>query len=246
MFLRSACHWLTGWREAEGFFLMYDPTRGYKIVSEKNPRREVATHDRVDAIRRVHGQPTMRLERGITRETVESYLPEIFEIVLGTGRRISAVCGLRYEDLDMRCTARTPHGAIVWPSDTDKMEKEWRCPISEPVREALEMAIRKRRAVGPGPLFPAPSDHTQPVRYEQASQWLREAEKLAGLKPQRGTLWHAYRRLWATSRKKLSDRDVAAAGGWSSLDALKTAYQQPDDATLLEVVEHGAELREVR
>ncbi len=70
VFLRSVCHWLTGWREAEGFFLMYDPTRGYKIVSEKNPRREVATHDRVDAIRRVYGQPTMRLERGITRETV--------------------------------------------------------------------------------------------------------------------------------------------------------------------------------
>ena len=40
--------------------------------------------------------------------------------------------------------------------------------------------------------------------------------------------------------------DVAQAGGWSSLEALKQAYQRPDDATMLEVVTHGAELREVK
>jgi hypothetical protein len=40
--------------------------------------------------------------------------------------------------------------------------------------------------------------------------------------------------------------DVAQAGGWSSLDALKLAYQQPDDATMLRVVEHVTERREVR
>ncbi len=39
--------------------------------------------------------------------------------------------------------------------------------------------------------------------------------------------------------------DVAQAGGWSSLDALKQAYQQPDDARMLRVVEHETELREV-
>lgn len=40
------------------------------------------------------------------------------------------------------------------------------------------------------------------------------------LDPQEGTLWHAYRRLWASSRKDLPDVDVAQAGGWSSLEAL--------------------------
>ena len=30
------------------------------------------------------------------------------------------------------------------------------------------------------------------------------------------------------------------------MDALKLAYQQPDDATMLRVVTHEAELREVR
>jgi hypothetical protein len=47
-------------------------------------------------------------------------------------------------------------------------------------------------------------------------------------------------------RKDLPDVDVAQAGGWSSLDALKQACQQPDDATMLRVVEHETELREVR
>ncbi|MCK5412147.1 MAG: hypothetical protein KAJ67_08630, partial [Gemmatimonadetes bacterium] len=74
----------------------------------------------------------------------------------------------------------------------------------------------------------------------------RAAEKLAGLEPQRGTLWHAYRRLWASARKDLPDVDVAQAGGWSSLEALKLSYQQPDDATMLRVVTHQAELREIR
>ena len=114
------------------------------------------------------------------------------------------------------------------------------------MHKALESAIRKRHRVGPGPLFPAPHDASAPVRYERVSAWLHEAEGLAGLEPHDGSLWHAYRRLWATVRKDLPDVDVAQAGGWSSLDALKLAYQHPDDATLLRVVEHDAELREVR
>jgi hypothetical protein len=84
------------------------------------------------------------------------------------------------------------------------------------------------------------------VRYEQASRWLRRAEDLAGLERLEATLWHAYRRLWATARKGLPDVDVAQAGGWSSLDALKVAYQRPDSETVLRVVTHASELREVR
>ncbi len=61
-----------------------------------------------------------------------------------------------------------------------------------------------------------------------------------------GSLWHAYRRLWASARKDLPDVDVAQAGGWASLEALKRAYQQPDDATMLRVVMHRVELREVK
>ncbi len=100
--------------------------------------------------------------------------------------------------------------------------------------------------IGPGWLFPSPKDAGKPVRYDQASRWLAEAERKAKLQPQAGSLWHAYRRLWASARKDLPDVDVMQAGGWSSLEALKLAYQHPDDATMLRVVTHAAELREVR
>lgn len=91
-----------------------------------------------------------------------------------------------------------------------------------------------------------PEDPRRPVRQEQASTWLRKAERLAKLAALDGSLWHAYRRLWASARKDLPDVDVAQAGGWSSLEALKRAYQQPDDATMLRVVMHRVELREVK
>lgn len=222
-----------------------DPTRGYDIPKEKNPERNVATHDRVDAIREHYRTPTMRIEWNGRQEEVESFLPEIFEIVVGTGRRIGAVCSLRYEDLELEPTPAAPWGAIVWPEDTDKVGKRWRCPISEDVRQALEAALTKRPHVGSGPLFPRPRDRKKPVPYHVISQWLREAEGLASVEPQGQTLWHAYRRLWASARKDLPDVDVAQAGGWASLAALKSAYQQPDDETMLRVVTHRTELRSV-
>jgi hypothetical protein len=79
-----------------------------------------------------------------------------------------------------------------------------------------------------------------------ASKWLREAERLAEVEPQKGSLWHAYRRKWATERKHLHDVDMAAAGGWKNTVSLKTAYQRADEASILKVVLEPAELREAR
>jgi len=248
-FLRTICRWACDFREGGRLLLERDPTRGYELPTEKNPARPVAADDRVDAIRKVYRSITMRISRGSKQETVESYLPEIFEIAVGTGRRISAVLQLQQEDLHLERTVQEPEGAIVWPADTDKMGKEWRCPVSAAVRRALEAALKKRQRlghVGPGYLFPSPEDPQKPVSKYLASVWLRRAEKAAKLEPQKGGLWHPYRRLWASARKGLPDVDVMQAGGWSSADALKRAYQHPDSRTMLRVVEHRDELREVR
>ena len=67
---------------------------------------------------------------------------------------------------------------------------------------------------------------------------------MAGLPKVVGTVWHGYRRLWARARKGLPDVDVAEAGGWSDLNCLKTAYQQPDQQNLYRVVSEAAEIRE--
>ena len=103
-----------------------------------------------------------------------------------------------------------------------------------------------RPGIGSAPLFPKPTDPSVPLTIHLASKWLREAEKLAALQTQKGTLWHAYRRKWVTERKHLPDVDVATAGGWNDTEALKTAYQQADTETMLRVVLEPVELRETR
>ncbi len=79
--------------------------------------------------------------------------------------------------------------------------------------------------------------------HSSASGWLRRAEVMAQLPKQRGSLWHAYRRKWATERKHLPDADVAAAGGWKELESLRQCYQQADEATMLEVATGGTAVR---
>ena len=53
-----------------------------------------------------------------------------------------------------------------------------------------------------------------------------------------GSLWHAFRRLWANGRKHLWVKDVAAAGGWNDVTTLLKCYQQPDEQTLRAVGEY--------
>ena len=56
-----------------------------------------------------------------------------------------------------------------------------------------------------------------------------------------GSLFHAYRRGWATARKHLSLKDVAAAGGWKQVETLMRHYIQTDTATMLQVLDEPLE-----
>jgi hypothetical protein len=69
------------------------------------------------------------------RPRQRSYLSELLDIVNGTGRRISAICQLRYDDLRLD---QKPHGAIRWPAETDKQGCETEVPIGPEVRWATE------------------------------------------------------------------------------------------------------------
>ena len=76
----------------------------------------------------------------------------------------------------------------------------------------------------------------------QCQELLRQAEKAAGLEKLDGGLWHAYRRKWATERKHLPLKDVAAAGGWKDVTTLLTCYQHADEATMLKVMQSPVKL----
>ena len=243
--LRWVLNWGTRWRNQSGRYLLREnAVRGYEIPTEQNPRRPVASHDRFEAIRAVSDRVTMELRWGGHVVRQRSYLSELLDIAQGTGRRITAVSALRYQDLRLGETTQAPYGAILWPNDTDKEGREWLAPMSPSVRTAVDRVLRARPGIGSAYLFPSPTDPGRPLQYTRARTWLLEAERLAELPKQRGSLFHAYRRAWATSRKHLPVTDVAAAGGWRSTVTIQRCYQQPDEATMLSVVLGGAELRE--
>jgi hypothetical protein len=203
------------------------------VPHEQNPRRPVASQDRFEKILEKAG-------------TAHPFLPALLALVNGTGRRITAILRLRYEDLRLAKTKGAPYGAIAWPGETDKMGKAWSAPVNETVRTALDVLLTERPGVGAAYLFPAERNAGKPVDRWLASKWLEQAERLAEVPKQRGSLWHAYRRKWGTERKHLPIQDVAQAGGWKNAATLATIYQQPDEATLYAVVSQPAELREAR
>ena len=241
--LRGVMLWARKWRVNGRPLLDTNPMHGFPIAREKNVRRPVATDDRYEATRAVSDDLMMDVRRNGRRLQTRSYLSELLDIVNGTGRRISAVIRLRFCDL---CPNEGPHGAILWPADTDKERREWLVPINASVRAALNRINSGHPGVGTAYLFPSPRNPRRPVSKDLVSGWLERAEAMAGLPKLDGSLWHAYRRKWATSRKGLPDVDVAVAGGWSDLTSLKTAYQQADTDTLYRVVSEPTKLREVR
>jgi len=120
-----------------------EPTREALSVAEAARVANISRATLYKLLAAGEGPATLKVgERRLIRleamRKVESYLPEVFDLVVATGRRISAVCGLRVEDIDLEPTAEAPFGGIVWPADTDKMEKRWRCPLSKAGREAVE------------------------------------------------------------------------------------------------------------
>ena len=78
-----------------------------------------------------------------------------------------------------------------------------------------------------------------------AIDWLRKAEKLAGLEPLPRGAFHPFRRKWATERKHLSPKDVAAVGGWVDTTTLQKVYQVADADTMESVVLQPKRLRKL-
>jgi integrase len=175
-----------------------------------------------------------------------SYLTELLVLANGTGRRLSAIRQLRFEDLRLERTPDAPHGALFWPARFDKMGYEGTIPVTAAVREGLERILAERPGIGAAWLFPAPGDPAKPLDRHLPDEWMRRAERLSGLEPLDGTCWHGYRRKWVTERKHWPLKDLARAGGWRGTAALLRCYVQADPQTTLQVVLESRALREAR
>jgi len=180
-------NWASKWRTGGTYLMRENPIRGFEGPTEKNPHRPVATQDRFEDVRAVSDRVMMETRWG-KRQTVRSYLSELLEIANGTGRRISAICQLTFDDLQL--DEGGPFGSIRWPADTDKTGRETVVPMSPGVRSAMDRIQNDRPGIGAVPLFPSPEDPQKHVTRHLADKWLRKGERMAK--------WHRRRAAFGT------------------------------------------------
>ena len=204
--------------------------RSYK---ERNPRRPVAAEGRYQrTLARVD-----EVMMDVKGERVRSYLRELLILAHECGHRIGQICHLRVEDVDLEADE------LRWAAEHAKTGEEVIQPMTAAAREAVTTQLERRwELLGPvgveSPwLFPAPRRRSEPCGTSNAARWLKQAEKLAKLEPLEGSLWHAYRRKWASERRHQPDEDVAALGGWRDPGTMRQAYQHHDPTKRREVME---------
>lgn len=243
--LKIALNWATAEKRPDGRPLVdTNPLARVRVEKERNPRRPRADADRYRALRAAVDQ-----------------LPNAFGLVLDlcweTGHRIGAIRGLRWEHVYFDATAAAAmatdldsdfgwaaedflHGGIRFYAGERGNNKrhDHVSPITPAAREALERARAERPAIA-GWVLPAPKDPAQPVDYHTLKQWMRRAEKLAGVPHLTGGIWHPFRRGWATARKRHPAQDVAKLGGWFDVPTMQKSYQQADGLTIRTIVSGG-------
>jgi Integrase len=236
--LHTMLRWAVTFRTETGRRLLeQNPLAGIRRPREKNPKRPVATWERYQETRRV----LKELAASATNATSKVKWLQV-ELALclaeATGRRLGSIRKLRWDDIDFA------RGTIRWRAEADKKGKEWMIPIPPMLAEELRsFRLRLGGAFG-GLMFPSRSEPNRPVSRDSFGHLLADAERRGNLPKLDGSLWHAYRRAWATTRKHLPVVDVAAAGGWSDVGTLMKCYQHADYETLLEVMSSSKKITE--
>jgi integrase len=168
---------------------------------------------------------------------VNPLMPLLITLMDSTGRRLSSVLGLRWDDFDFE--KRT----ITWRAELDKKRRTWVVPMPRQAEVALLRFRAEHPAIGSALVFPMKDDRTKQVTRHLASDWMHRAYRYAGIDRPKGGLWHPFRRKWATERKDYPLKDLAAAGGWEDLPTA-LMYQQPDEDTLRQVIDHPRPLKQ--
>lgn len=215
--LRTALNWATRQRTGHGEpLLAFNPLRGVKLPFERNPRRPVETFERYLQLIEVAADVDWRLPAALT-------------LAESTGQRISAILGLRRDDVKL---SRKPYGWLRFRAEHQKNGREHEVPITRECKSVLQKHLKRCSREW---LFASEQTPSRPVDVFRISRLLRDVYAKAGLETFDGGLWHPWRRKWATERKGMSLRDVAEAGGWRDPQTLLKCYMQPDEATMMRV-----------
>ncbi len=237
--LKAMIRWGMTVRTATGARLLaFDPLMGMRVPREKNPKQPIASVERFSETR--IAMQKLAAEAPTEAERVRWVKLELALVLAeATGRRLGSIRQLRWEDVDFGAPS------LRWRAEADKKGKEWCIPIPQALADELRSFQRRLGAVG-GWVFASETDGECAMDRHLFDKWLVVAEQWAKLPKLDGSLWHAYRRKWATERKALPLRDVAAAGGWSDVDTLLKVYQQPDRETILRVMSEPRKVSEHR
>lgn len=225
-FLKSALAWGVTTEHHGVAYLQRNRLAGWHLPREQDVRRPLIADETIRALLAVAARVHPRL----------TLLVLLLET---TGRRLSSVLGLRWDDLDFA------RGVIRWRGVLDKKRRTQDAPM--PVRAARALAAERtdHPAIGGALLFPSRRDPAVPVSRHLAADWLKRAYRDAGLSRPPGGLWHPFRRKWATERKHHPVRDLAEAGVWKDVQTLLTCYVQADLDTMRDVMEQPKRRRRV-
>jgi integrase len=235
--LNSMLNWARQTRSGGMRLLDANPLSGVRCPRNTDPRRPLASWERFTATRQA-----MQELAGQADSDAERFQWVLVELALvlaeATGRRLGSIRNLQWQDVDWE------HRTIRWRREHDKKRRESIVPMPEQLVAELRQFQRQLGAVG-GWIFASDYDASVPLDRHVFAKWLLRAEKRAKLPKLDGSLWHAFRRKWATERKCLPLTDVAAAGGWQNTATLLTCYQQPTNDGLLAVMSEETKVRDV-
>ena len=162
----------------------------------------------------------------------------ILDLAWHTGHRISAILGLRWQDVSTKKTADAPNGTITWYAGaaTDNKKHEHTLPMNKAASDALKAWQRETGGIAAQWVFPSENEPANAVERHTSKQWLRRAEKLAKLEHLKHGGWHIFRRGWATTRKSFPLKDVAEGMGSRDTQSVLECYQHADSETTRLVV----------
>jgi integrase len=222
-------------------WLERNPLAGIVVKGEPDVHRPVASVERYQATRAAMAafqnryadegaRTNSRKERVRAESRYRSWVRAELGLTLleATGRRRGAIMGLRWDDIDF--AARK----ITWRAEFDKKGRTSIIAYPKELLETIRQTRHRLGAVG-GYVFPRQDDPTRPAPRELLSQWIRTAEKQAGLSKLDGGLTHPYRRKWRSERSRHPIKAVAVAGGWTDVETMTRCYDMPDEADVLAV-----------
>ena len=206
----------------------HNPILATRTVKTKKKDVRALTLEQVGQLRRlVAALPTTR--------TYSGYLPDLVDILLGTGCRWGEGAGLRWEDVDLDAGTVTVAGTLIqkggWQADTKTHE-----PRTLQVPSFVLDVLRRRYSEARGGAVHVFEQGGTPLAYNSARNYLQRA--LAGSELEWVT-WHVLRKTTATFLdERLGLAEASAQLGHASEAQTLSAYVVRDrQAVFADVLE---------